>query len=139
MPSRKTVLVVEDDADVRSLFRAALTIAGFQVTVVADGLDALRRIDSDPPSLVVLDLGLPSISGAVVRQELAAYEHTRNIPVVIVTGSPEKAQMSEPRLRSDEARDGGSTRSCCAILPRSDFQRRRIVADGDLSAPVTRS
>jgi DNA-binding response OmpR family regulator len=82
-----TILVVEDDADLRRLYRTALTLAGFVVHDVSIGLDALRRIDMDPPDLVVLDLMLPDISGLVIRQEIAAHAHTRNIPVVIVTGS----------------------------------------------------
>jgi DNA-binding response OmpR family regulator len=79
--------VVEDDADLRRLYRTALTLAGFMVQDVSIGLDALRRIDAEPPDLIVLDLLLPDISGVVIRQEIAAHAHTRNIPVVIVTGS----------------------------------------------------
>jgi CheY-like chemotaxis protein len=91
MSSRQTVLVVEDDPELRRLFRAALTFAGFEVQVAADGLDALRRIDSDPPTVVVLDLSLPLISGIIVQQQIAADAVTRAIPVVVVTGTPEKA------------------------------------------------
>jgi DNA-binding response OmpR family regulator len=92
VPVRQTVLIVEDDADLRNMYRLALTFAGFDVQIVGDGLEALRRIDHDPPALVVLDLSLPSISGIVVRQEIAASAVTRDIPIVIVTGSPERAE-----------------------------------------------
>jgi CheY-like chemotaxis protein len=44
-------------------------------------------LDADPPDLVVLDLGLPVVSGLMVREELAAQVHTRNIPIVVVTAS----------------------------------------------------
>jgi CheY-like chemotaxis protein len=87
----QTILVVEDDSDLRRLYRAALTFAGFDVQIVGDGLDALRRIDTDPPALVVLDLSLPVISGVVVQQQIASSALTRDIPVVVVTGNPEKA------------------------------------------------
>jgi DNA-binding response OmpR family regulator len=83
----RTILVVEDDADLRRLYRTALTLAGFIVQDVSIGMDALRRIDAEPPDLIVLDLMLPDISGVVIRQEIAAHAHTRNIPIVIVTGS----------------------------------------------------
>ena len=52
-----------------------------------DGLEALRRIDSSPPDLVVLDLMLPFVGGAIVQQEIASHVFTRDIPVVIITGS----------------------------------------------------
>ena len=81
------ILVVEDDADVRRMFRTALALAGFDVHDVGVGFDALRRIDQARPDLIVLDLMLPDISGFVIRQEIAAQAHTRNIPIVVVTGS----------------------------------------------------
>lgn len=84
----KTVLIVEDDADVRRMFRMALTLAGYDVSEAGNGLDALRALDTDPFAAVVLDLGLPLMSGAAVRQEIAAHAHTRNLPVIIVTGEP---------------------------------------------------
>jgi CheY-like chemotaxis protein len=87
MSSRQTVLIVEDDEDLRRMFRTALTLAGFDVLEAGDGLEALQRIDSHPPDLVVLDLMLPGVSGVVVYQEIAAHAVTRNIPVVVITGS----------------------------------------------------
>ena len=87
MARKQTVLVVEDDEDLRRLFRTALTLAGYDVEEAGDGLEALKKIDIAPPSLVVLDLMLPQISGFVVHQEIAAHVLTRQIPVVIITGS----------------------------------------------------
>lgn len=83
----KRILVVEDNADLRRLFRTALSLAGFDVDDAADGLDALRIIESRVPDLVVLDLMLQSLDGMSVQQELAARAITRNIPIVVVTGS----------------------------------------------------
>jgi DNA-binding response OmpR family regulator len=51
------ILVVEDNDDLRSLYKIALRTAGFQVTQAADGLTALRALEADAPDLVVLDLG----------------------------------------------------------------------------------
>lgn len=85
--SRRVILIVEDDGDLRRMFRTALTLAGFAVEEASDGAGALYRIEQKPPDLVVLDLGLPTVSGLIVHQEIAAHAHTRSIPVVIVTGS----------------------------------------------------
>jgi CheY-like chemotaxis protein len=84
---RRIILIVEDDDDLRRMFRTALMIAGFAVEEAADGPAALFRIHHDPPNLIVLDLSLPTVSGLIVHQEIAAHAHTRHIPVVIVTGS----------------------------------------------------
>jgi len=80
------VLVVEDDADLRYLFRISLAIAGFSVRVAADGYQALAALDEDTPDAVVLDLGLPRVSGFTVLEELAARSENRGVPVVVVTG-----------------------------------------------------
>jgi len=84
---RKTVLVVEDDEELRRMFRTSLLLEGFDVLEAGNGLDALVRIDREPPDLVVLDLMLPTLSGVAVRQEIAAHVLTREIPVIVVTGS----------------------------------------------------
>lgn len=83
-----TVLIVEDDTDLRRMFRTALALAGYDIVEAADGLDALRVLDTAPPTAVVLDLGLPFLSGAAVRHEIAAHAHISHIPVIIVTGQP---------------------------------------------------
>lgn len=83
----QTILVVEDDEDLRRLFRIALSMAGYNVVEAGDGMQALRWIDHSPPDLVILDLLLPRISGLVVQQEIAAHALTRQIPIVIITGS----------------------------------------------------
>ena len=84
---RQTILIVEDDEDLRRLFRTALSLSGYDVLEAGDGLEALQRIDYSPPDLIILDLVLPGISGLVVRQEIAAQAVTRDVPIVVITGS----------------------------------------------------
>jgi DNA-binding response OmpR family regulator len=86
----RVILVVEDDTPVRGYWRTALTLAGFDVLEAQDGIQALRILEQYLPDLVVLDLGLPKLSGVSVRQEIAAQVVTRYIPVVVVTGSTEQ-------------------------------------------------
>lgn len=89
MPSAsKTVLVVEDERDLRELYRHTLRMSGYAVEAIADGVSALRRIiNGDAPDVVVLGLGLPRPGGRDVRREMMAHAETRHIPVVVVTGS----------------------------------------------------
>lgn len=86
MTSRKTVLVVEDDDDLRSIFTTNLSMAGFVVRQAANGMEALQLIDSAPPDIVLLDLGLPHVTGHDVLSEIKAHAHTRDIPILVVTG-----------------------------------------------------
>jgi DNA-binding response OmpR family regulator len=87
MAARQKILIVEDDDDLRYLFRFTLTTAGFEVRDVSDGYEALQALTEHTPDLVVLDLGLPRVRGQSVREEMLAQAHTQHVPVVIVTGS----------------------------------------------------
>jgi len=84
---QRYVLLVEDDAFLRELYRTALRNAGFAVVAVEDGLSALRCIESAQPRAVVLDLELPTLGGWDVQQELHANPDTQRIPIVAVSGS----------------------------------------------------
>jgi DNA-binding response OmpR family regulator len=84
---RETVLIVEDDAAVRRMYRTALGFAGYEVIEAQDGTSALHILEQRTADIVILDLILPTLSGIAVQQEIAAHAGTRHIPVVIVTGS----------------------------------------------------
>ena len=82
-----TILVVEDDSHLRGFYGTALRVAGYDVITARDGAHALHQIEIAPPAAVVLDLGLPQVSGHDVAQELRVREELRAIPIVVVTGS----------------------------------------------------
>jgi len=85
--ARKTVLVVEDDRALRELYRSVLREAGYEVGAVEDGTDALHRIEHWTPDVVVLDLALPRLDGRDLRHELRSRPETRDVPVIVVTGT----------------------------------------------------
>jgi DNA-binding response OmpR family regulator len=83
----KRILIVEDDADLRRMFRLTLSMSGYEIEEASDGIEALQCIENRPPDLVVLDLVLRVLDGVSVQQELAARAITSRIPIVVVTGS----------------------------------------------------
>ena len=89
-PRERVILVVEDDPELRTLYRTTLRSAGYAVFAVDDGLDALEYVEQTVPAAVVLDLGLPRLHGLDVQRELAAQPHTQHIPIVVVTGESGK-------------------------------------------------
>ena len=94
-PRRPAVLIVEDDPELRTLYRTALSLAGYAVAVVGDGIDALRYIDADPPDILVLDMGLPRLGGRDVARETKSHAETCDIPVVVVTGDARGLNTSD--------------------------------------------
>jgi CheY-like chemotaxis protein len=87
MAAGKMVLVVEDDDELRRLYRQALVIAGYAVKEARGGFEALQHLDNHRPDVVLLDLLMPGVDGFTVRNELAAQAHTKDIPIVVITGS----------------------------------------------------
>jgi len=79
------ILVVEDDEAVGGLLRRTLQSEGYDTEVVRTGEEALRRARSRRPSLMLLDVMLPGLSGTDVLRELRREPATRHLPVVVVT------------------------------------------------------
>ena len=77
----KTVLVVDDEADVRAFLSAALIEAGFTVETAGDGFEALACIKEQIPDLISLDLVMPGKSGVKLHRELGKNKAWSHIPV----------------------------------------------------------
>jgi CheY-like chemotaxis protein len=84
-PEDKTVLVVDDEEDVREYFAMALEDAGFEVLRAENGNQALERINEKTPDFISLDLVMPGKSGIKLLYELRKHEEWRRIPFVVVT------------------------------------------------------
>ena len=91
--SEPRVLVVEDDPDLARLYCTSLTLRGIDCLRVSDGAAALRSIEESRPSLILLDLNLPTVSGWAVISDLAANPLTSDIPVIVVTGEEPKPRL----------------------------------------------
>jgi len=79
------ILVVDDDAVTRRILLSYLRRAGFDIEVACDVGEALRALKNAPPSLVLLDLGLPPTDGYAVLSEIRQHEATRDLPVLVLT------------------------------------------------------
>ena len=84
--ANKTILVVDDEDDVRQYLSLALQDAGFTVITAADGDEAMEKIKKQPPDLISLDLVMPKKSGACLYRELSRSKKYAEIPILIVTG-----------------------------------------------------
>jgi two-component system alkaline phosphatase synthesis response regulator PhoP len=83
---RKKILVVEDNTDLVELLRLSLKEAGFTVATAQNGVEALKKIRTTPPDLVVLDLVLPELDGFAVCEALRQEPGTAAIPVLVLSG-----------------------------------------------------
>jgi DNA-binding response OmpR family regulator len=85
-----SILVVDDDADLRGLIALALRRAGLSVLEANDGEMALSIIATEVIGVVVCDVGMPGMSGIEVVRELRARPETSTLPVILMTGSADE-------------------------------------------------
>lgn len=81
----KVVLIVEDNADNRTIFSAILHYRGYEVLEAEDGLTGLHMAREHKPNLLLLDIHLPRMNGWEVAAALRGEDDTATIPIVAVT------------------------------------------------------
>lgn len=77
-----TVMIVDDEVDIRAALRVLLTRAGYTVVEAVDGRDALRRFHTDRPDAIILDVGMPQMDG---WQTLERLRDISAVPVLLLT------------------------------------------------------
>jgi diguanylate cyclase (GGDEF)-like protein len=78
-------LIIEDDRDIVALFRHVLDLAGYRTEIVLHGKVAAEYLASTTPDIVLLDLGLPGMSGGEILAMMRADPRLKNVPVVVIT------------------------------------------------------
>lgn len=94
-PPLARVLAVEDHPELGSLMRRALGCAHVEVTIVRTGEEALKIVRQRSFDLILLDIGLPGMSGLDVCRQLQADKALQNIPIIFVSGETSKAYKHE--------------------------------------------
>jgi CheY-like chemotaxis protein len=82
------ILLVEDDAWVRTFLHDVLADDGYDVVDAADGRTGLRLVGEKEPDVVLLDLAMPEVTGVEVLHEIRRGATTRDLPVVIISAFP---------------------------------------------------
>ena len=80
-----TLLLVEDDATIRDMLSRRLQHEGYQVITAVNGAAAIMRARSEHPDLVLMDMGIPLISGYQATERLRAMPETWTIPIIALT------------------------------------------------------
>lgn len=89
----RSILVVDDDEDCRTMVRTILQTNGFEISSASSGQDALNYLatTSQPPALIILDIMMPGMTGYDVVVRMKQKPETQNIPIMMLTakGDPE--------------------------------------------------
>jgi signal transduction histidine kinase/CheY-like chemotaxis protein len=127
------VLVVDDDPSIRSLTRSVLEKEGWSVSEAGNGIEALRSMERERPSLIFLDLSMPEMDGFEFAAEVRRRPEWRSIPIVVVTAE-DLTKADRKRLNGHVEtilkKDGDSRETLLA-------QVRDLLADNAPRAPRT--
>lgn len=93
------VLIVDDDESIRALLQRQMDLDGYRVATAADGASGIATADEIAPDLVLLDALMPGMDGFQVAEALKASEHTRTVPIIMVTALDDQ----KSRLRALKA------------------------------------
>lgn len=86
LPTHRTILLVEDDFDVREAIADVLRAAGRTVVEAVDGADAVEKLASvERPCLILLDLLMPNMDGFSFLQRLKEHPHASDFPVLVIS------------------------------------------------------
>lgn len=86
------IVVADDDRQILGALRIILSARGYDVTVAADGKQALDRVIDDHPELVILDLGMPGLDGLAVIEAIRGWS---TVPILVISGRSDSAEKVE--------------------------------------------
>jgi CheY-like chemotaxis protein len=92
----KTVLIVEDDEDTRSIYSTAIAERGYRVLTASQGAEGVHLARRHRPDLILLDIRMPVMDGWQVMRYLKSFPHTRSIPVCAISAyAPEEEELEQ--------------------------------------------
>jgi DNA-binding response OmpR family regulator len=97
-----TILIVEDDPDMREIERATLGCAGFDVRTASDGAEGLAQLEAKRPCVILLDLMMPRMDGLTFLAERQRRGLAADVPVVCVSAAGPEMVAHAMRLGAHE-------------------------------------
>lgn len=103
MESNK-ILIVDDDANIRTLLSVNLTANGYAIETAVDGKDALEKITRDPPWLIILDVMMPEVDGWEVCKYVKDDPDLENVKILMLTARDTQRDrlIGQKVLKADE-------------------------------------
>jgi CheY-like chemotaxis protein len=89
------ILVADDERDIRELIGFTLRFAGFEVVLVADGVEAIERAPLEKPDLILLDVRMPRVTGYDVCRHLKEDPATSAIPIVFLSAKGQDGEIQQ--------------------------------------------
>ena len=122
MPNPNVAVIIEDDADIRSLIIAVLEQAGYVVHAASGGLEGIDLVARHEPAVTTLDVSMPGIDGFETARRIRAFSNTR---ILMVSA---RADETEEHAGRDAGADDYLTKP---FRPRELRERVRLLLEGE--------
>jgi len=99
MSNKIKILLADDEEDIKTTLRLFLEAKGYSVDTAYDGLDALDRVKTDKPALILLDIMMPLVDGIEVLKKIRSDPETSDIKIIMLTAASTKEMIQ----RAEEA------------------------------------
>jgi DNA-binding response OmpR family regulator len=86
------VLIIDDDVDALRIMQKILGKAGYEVEVISHWHESFEKITRFQPNIILLDILLSGVDGRHISQQIKLNDQTKNIPVILITASPDVAK-----------------------------------------------
>ena len=90
-----TILVAEDERDIRELIAFSLRFGGFEVEEAVNGIEAVEKARQLRPDLIIMDVRMPKMTGYEACQELKGADETKDIPIVFLSAKGQEAEIKQ--------------------------------------------
>ncbi len=94
---KKRILIVDDSTLVQQMYGARLEEAGYETIAVNDGIQAINKVFTESPDLVLLDIQMPGVNGYQVCRLLKDHPGTKDVPIIIMTSASAGNLVRDPR------------------------------------------
>jgi len=132
--SKGRILVVDDEIYIVHILDFSLGMEGYEVLTALDGEQALERLKSDKPDLIVLDIMMPKLDGYEVCKTIKANAATQNIPVILLSA---KGRNADQKMGFDVGADDYITKP---FSPRKLVERiNQLLGQAVTEKPTTSS
>lgn len=88
------IMIIEDDVFVMDIYQTKLTQEGFQLISAMNGVEAMKKLATETPDLILLDIIMPYMGGLEVLAEIKKDERINKIPVIMLTNLSQKEEVN---------------------------------------------
>lgn len=93
--NKQVIMIVEDDSFVMDIYQTKLAQEGFEVISAANGAEAMKKLESAKPDLMLLDIIMPYMDGLEVLKKIKENPELKSIPIILLTNLSQKEEIDK--------------------------------------------